>query len=184
VNVAVLYEDSRGRNRDFPFHELVVRCVADGTPHETIWSLESRIHAVPLNGNANVLAKLRDAAGLRRLTDSHRVLAVFDRDKVGGLVGLESTSCIVSIAGGLRGGVSAGVDIVLLERNLETVLAAIRTADSSVATDDEFGRALQKETFARDLIFKKAAARPAVRANLVASLRSFNYLVTKIIERI
>jgi len=192
VNVAILYEDSRGPDRSFTFHDLVVRAVADrkGLPEEAVWALSKRVKAMPRKGNGNVLAEIRDPERLGRLltrSPGYFVVAVFDRDKSAELAKSGTLTCVAGVTGALLHGVraSASVKVVLLDRNLETVVAAVRSADPNRIDGEELRMAtLRKNRSSRDLIFSKAASSRRIRDALRVSVPSFAYLVDQIAARL
>ena len=188
MNVVVLYEDSRAPDRKFAFHDLVVRAVLDrrGDSEATSWTYAGRVKADPRNGNGNVLREFENRDRLESLLSRGRVVAVFDSDKIMKLVPVGVAACKSSVTAWLseRAAVANSVKVVLLERNLETIVAAIQEADRHLVSDDEFRRAAGKDRIARDTILRKAASRSDVRQALRDSVPSFAYLVDHIAERL
>jgi len=79
---------------------------------------------------------------------------------------------------------AARLDVVLLEKNLETLLHSLRALQPDLASLDGWDRALtQKEPNERDLILNKVALNPAhttLRAELLTRVPSFNRLVSRV----
>jgi hypothetical protein len=193
VNVVVLYEDARSRSSgQFRFHDLVTRSVADakGVADADLHQFSGRCTGIPKKGADKVIASLRDAAYVSRLVDSspaHSVVAVLDRDQVHRHLDLSPAPCTSAVTSAVHAGVARQehVKVVLLDRNLETVVERVRACDPALVPTDEYVRAIErKDPLARDTVFQKAAARATVRAALRKAMPSFQYLVASVALRL
>jgi len=125
TRIAVLYEDqlATSKPRAFGPHVLLLACVADRLerPRE---HLEQHVDAHPCKGIGRLLALCREPI----LTDRHaRVIAVCDDDRVREHLKLPATACKLSVRDAVASGSGAPqLRTVLLIRNLETVLDAVR----------------------------------------------------------
>ncbi len=186
----VLYEDRAADDRNFALHRLVVRCVHD-TLLERAFALDfvellrDGLRGIPRNSNTKVrTACLRD---LRDLTvDGNHVVALYDSDRVHDLVPT-SGRCKRELTLALREGCSPAdqLRVVLLVRNTETLIAALRHGPvEELVRKDVFERALKKDRNARDIVLKAAAKEDlrAVRDALRRSVPSLDYLTAKLVE--
>lgn len=169
--VTVLWEDQRSAIvKTFGPHALLIACVTEelGERRDTV---SSKVISVPKKGNGNVVVALeRD---LIRLSDAGPVCAVFDRDNIKDLFRQGSApSCISGIKDRIYEKVSGSYEIVLLDRNIETLVDACCRAQEKPTlkakpTPDQRDRILTKTAWS------VAGERMAVRA----AVPSFNRLV-------
>ena len=166
--VTVVYEDqgAKGQIRNFGPHRLLCAAIADQMSSDaaplTIRDIDSRVNAVLKKGNGNVLRACRRDLHLLTRTGSP-VIAVLDSDKIVKLVGLSGTPCRTSILEHFRQGCEPAdlLHIVLLERNIETLVQAIGARNA--ADRDLVNKALAKSLVARDSLFNKIANNAAAR---------------------
>lgn len=185
IRVTVLYEDARDqRTKGFGLHELVVQCVSE-TLGQSHWVVGKLIEDIP-KGGANKLRAECQRNMDRLAAKGVRVFAVYDTDHVRDNFALAADACRRTIVDTLKEGCTRAeqLDVILLERNLESVLHALRAIAPSLATDDTWARALNKAPDARDMIFK-AAAKPSpplrpIRDALLAQHASFARLIRRI----
>jgi hypothetical protein len=182
VKVTVLYEDSRAPAGAFSFHDpFVLTIVARRLgiePHSSEdRRLRSEVVARPCRGAGNVL---QDASDDR--LGPHRI-AVFDRDRVGELLPGSRVSCIRGTKTEIARQLGPEADVVLLDRNLETVLQAIRET-GRLKLDDEFHRAINgKKRDARESVLRQASRDATLQDEVVARVASLDYLVGRIARR-
>jgi hypothetical protein len=107
---------------------------------------------------------------------------VYDADKVRELIKLPFNACKTQVRGKLLEECPWGdrLRVVFLERNLETVLDALRGCDRSISSEEQWAKAIdRKDLGARDIILKAAAAPPAraLRECVLREVPSLAYLV-------
>ena len=184
----VLYEDQRApQGKRFGPHALVVACVADETGDDR-WTLDRRIEGIPKKGDSKLLQAAREDAA--DLTHDGRVLvAIFDDDRVRELLRLDRQACRTLVKDTIATGCTARslLEVVLLERNIEDVVAAAARALGRPADDPQVARALGKRAGhpeARDSILHAAAsADMAVRRAILAAVPSFARVVRGLVAR-
>ena len=156
----ILYEDQAadGPVREYGPHRLVTQCVSDrlGVDH---WTLK-HVEGVPKKGAGNIRRHCqRDPPPLGK--DGRVQFAVYDEDKIREQVKLPFQACKGEVKQKLRGECPWGdrLVIVLLEKNIETVVSAICECAPSYAIAEETRvRAIRhKDLNARDIILKMAA---------------------------
>jgi hypothetical protein len=185
--VTILYEDKvQGVVKEYGPHALVSQCVCDRL-NLAPWEMKSLVPN-PRNGNGNVR---KDCAQNppKVARDGGLVFAVYDADRVRELVGLAGTACKADVKTKLLQECpwNDRLRIVFLEKNLETVLRAVRACDPSISSEEQWRRAIErKDLSARDIILKAVASpSPPARALRECVLRevpSLAYLVQKIAD--
>lgn len=183
--VVVLYENHRDQARNFGLHELVLACVQDrlGERAGTRFALREAVPGIPRNGNAKLQKSCqRDLPRIAR--GGARVVAVFDDDRVRRLLGLPADAPGAEVVRHLKGEcpLPEALSVVLLRRNLETVL---RAAGRCAQVDGAFlAEALGKNLEARDAILNRVAWSdpPAVRACILAEVPDLAQLVELICD--
>jgi hypothetical protein len=185
--VRILYEDRLlgGNPPEFGPHKLVVRYVCDRLGRNP-GELDKAMVSDPKGGNSNVLRACRRDLG-RLVKGGCTVIAVYDSDKIGELVGLQRTACKTQIVTLLKEGCAPRerLLVVLLEDNLETVLRAIAEADPTLVSAADLTRAIdRKDRNCRDLILRRAAVAAAgpTRKRVAEKVPSLAYLVDKIVH--
>jgi hypothetical protein len=171
VKVTVLWEDQRATAaKTFGPHELLVACVAEEL-EEAPKMVLSRVVSIPKKGNGNVAVALK--RDLMRLSDAGPVCAVFDRDKIRDLFGQSSTpSCISGIKRRIYEDAPGTYEVVLLDRNVETLVDACCRAQQRPAP------ASKQPPDQRDRIVTRTAwGGVGERAAVRAAVPSFNRLV-------
>ncbi|HSO00830.1 MAG TPA: hypothetical protein VLS89_21210 [Candidatus Nanopelagicales bacterium] len=182
--VTVLYEDSAadGSLKEYGPHLLVRQCVADRLGVES-WTLR-QLEGMPRRG----ASKLRNDC--RRIPpqvgrDGRVIVAVYDADKIHRDVQLPATACKAQMKEILAAECAwrERLVIVFLEKNLETVLSAIRACSSQLVAEETWQRAVsRKDRNARDIILKEAARPPnrPLRELVLQRVPSLGYLVGKL----
>ncbi|MDD5307214.1 MAG: hypothetical protein PHU25_07825 [Deltaproteobacteria bacterium] len=184
--IVVLYEDRRGPNlKQFGLHELLVSCVAD-VLGQNCWSIAKRLNGRPLKNNNQVLAWCRSPKIDLLTRAGEMVIALYDADRASELCKLPGASCKTVVRSALNpdGLPTASLVIVLLERNTETVIEALKRAGLNI-TDEDIRLAIDRKNLeARDRVLNKAAHGDyrAVRDKLRLDVPSFDYLVQKAVE--
>lgn len=185
--ITILYEDAavEGRAQSYGPHRLVLRFLADQLNVDYALLAESIGH-VPRKG----AAKLRNEC--RRVppqigNDGRLVVAVYDADKIHRDVGLSAGSCKSQLKGILSQECHwrERLIIVFLEKNIETVLAAIRASSPQLVPTETWDLALvRKDRNSRDLILNKAARPPErlLRQQLLQRVPSLAYLIRKLTD--
>ncbi len=169
--VKLLCEDSRNGSEGYVFEELVVWLLCDRLGCDP-WDprIRGRIQAVPRNGASNVK---KDCALERNFRDALHVVALYDEDKIHQLF---PSGCRKQIAqhAVLQSPFTAQLTVVLLRRNLETVLELI-CAHVDIDPVVRAQAIERKRLNERDLILKRAigttSAARSVREHLVAAAR-------------
>lgn len=188
--VTVLYEDRRGDDKDFGLHDFVCQCVIDrlGWTSKTFYDIRKTvIQGVPAGGDSNLRKKCQQ--DLKALADRNiRVFALYDEDKAARLVKLVGQPCRPLICERLSEGCepAAKLEIVLLRRNTETVIEAIRDSGLTKIQDSVFKEALRKRRNSRnmrDRIFTRCARELAinVRSQLLTRLPDIDRLVARLV---
>ncbi|HZF52726.1 MAG TPA: hypothetical protein VE093_28920 [Polyangiaceae bacterium] len=123
--VTILYEDQRSAATGFGLHAFVKSCVFDilnGERH----SIEGALNdARPQKGAGNLLRTCREDIDLIA-PDGRRVVAVFDDDKIRGLLKLPRSATAERVHKEIRKGCKAPgqLDVILLKDNMESVIDA------------------------------------------------------------
>lgn len=161
----VLYEDSRGANGQFGPHDFFMGCVADKTKRD-IHSLTPRVSACPVNGVSKLLGHLRDLDELSPFAPQGApILAILDEDRVrehAPLTGMSAAAAADKLVA--ESSSPARLKVVLLERNLESVVQAFDRCGEW--EKHLIAQALKKRLNERDRLFGKVghdAARRAIR---------------------
>ena len=184
--LTILYEDkAEGPVKNYGPHSLLIQAVCDSLG-KNAWELKDKITPIPLNGSGNVRKECKRESG-RFLGGDGLVFAVYDSDRIGQLVGLGQAACKQQLKAALRGECAwrEKLEVVFLERNIETLLEAVCECDPSIP------EGLRKEAttgkprpLERDAILNRAAsANPAareVRDSVRRRVPSFDYLVRKV----
>lgn len=133
--VKVLYEDQQAADAtNFGLHLLVSRCVLErlGWPEERWSELQRQLIGQPKKGDSKLLAACHDAREARSV---RHVLAVFDDDKVRKIsaLGLKPGACKLQVREAIRkpSPYAAQFAVVLLERTMESVVAAVQRCKGS-----------------------------------------------------
>ena len=183
----ILYEDQvEGKVTEYGPLALVKQCVCDRLNLQP-WEITG-IDPLPKKGNGNVRKDCKQ--NLKRLAaDGRTVFAVYDSDKICEFVKLPPTACKTLVLKRLKEGCepSDKLVVILLERNLESVLQAICEIDRSIVSAEEQAYALERKNLvARDAILRAAAAptppRRDLREQILARVPSLRRLVDKILE--
>jgi hypothetical protein len=161
IKILVLYEDARAPNGTFGPHDLVLGCVADERKC-SVYTLQPGVRGVPIKGVGNLLKALWDVERLSKLAPGNTpILAVVDEDHIGDHIQGKSAS---EIEAAIRARCSdpGRVTIVLLQRNLESVILAIRECGESEAALIQ--EAIAKNLNARDILLGKVGNDPRRKA--------------------
>jgi len=180
--VTILYEDQRGPSKGFGLHRFGVACVfdeVDGERHKVEKLLED---FRPLKGNSKLLRAVQEDIGGISF-DGRPVVAVFDDDKARKLLQIPMEATDEEVVEELRSRCPREdvIAIILLKRNIETVIKQIRQAGLSVG-EDLLRRALDKELIARDAVFSMASKdiNRGVRRRVIESNESLRELVKRL----
>lgn len=163
----ILYEDSDIA----PFHRLICACVDDacGTP----WTAANVVEGVSRRGVNKVLESCADE---RFFADGATVFALLDADDIRRALALPGNAAPATVDAALTAKCKAARGF-LLDRNLETVIAAI--GDCASISSATLERALAKTMVDRDGVLGKAThASPAVRRCVLDKVPSLEKLVT------
>lgn len=188
--VIVFYEDQRGERGDFGFHRFICQLVIDraGIDKDVYKVERSLIEGIPLKGNGNVWRRcMKDLPLLSSRV--RKVIAVYDEDKLGKLLGLTGVQCRMTLRNGLMEPCEPknAIEVVLIKDNIETVIKAIRDSRLvSFINAKIFDRALGKNQLTRDSVFIQCALKTdaETRKKLLEKLPDVDRLVTKIVETI
>ncbi len=185
--VKLLCEDSRASREEFVFAEVVAQLICDRLGCDR-WDPQIRrgFTAEALNGASNVKRACDDA---RRFRDAIHVIVLYDEDEIRPLFALPSNACRQQIRqeAARASSFSAQLTVVLLQRNLETILKTI--CDLTPIDPQIKQQALvRKRLNARDIILKKALDLSpqgrSLRDRLTELSPSLAYLVEKLLLRL
>lgn len=163
TRILILYEDSRAAKGPFGPHEFLLGCVADESGR-SVYEVRALAKASPVRGAGNLLKALKHIDDLNRSVAGAHVLAIADSDRIRkhfSAAGPETTN--LEIAERIRADSSAPdrLTVVLLERNLETVIEAIRGCDAEGSLDHALIQdALDKDLNARDRLLARVGRDP------------------------
>lgn len=186
--VTVLYEDSAadGVVRNYGLHVFVRQCVADELGVES-WRL-SHVQGIPCRGNARIRDDCRKNPS-RFVRDGRMAFAVYDADRLPALLRLEASSCKPVLKAALLRECPwrEQLRVVMLERNVETVLRELRTCDPRLVDEPTWSRAIERKFLTdRDVVFSAAAKPTPLRTQLRACTRervpSLDYLVRRLVD--
>jgi hypothetical protein len=161
--VLVLYEDSRAARGVFGPHEFFLGCVADDRV-TSVHALARRASSCPLRGISKLLAALKQLDGFDNLVEGGGpILAVVDEDRVREHIPESTAWSAVQVAQHLVATSSdpSRLMVVLLERNLESLIEAIRQCGERELELIE--AALRKELNGRDTLLGKVGHDPGRR---------------------
>jgi hypothetical protein len=184
----ILYEDSRGPDAKFPFHALILRCVAQKleVPDEDFYLLDRSMASLPLNGVSKVQGHLRDPVRMNLLSKrvgAGPLFAVIDNDKAAHFLSAPKDACKTTLRRQFMTGISPGatLQVVFLHRNLESILEAIREEDPDLVPSETFVGAIDRKNLTdRDLVFVAASKARHVRSYLLKDVKDFSYLIKKV----
>lgn len=190
--VNVLYEDARSRvAKEFGPHVFVCACVADRLSQPCYaWDVEKRVGCVPRNGVTNVRKTLiMDFESYR--AGGTEVVAVVDGDEVRPHLKLPADACRTQVVAAMKSGVlgaDTGLEVVILEQNLETLLALAAALENFPYRDAARTAVERKQHADRDLALMKLAhsVGPDVRSDLLRQMPSADRLVaavTRVVAR-
>lgn len=127
--VTVCYEDQRGENRQFRLHDLLLTYICEREVQLKLqrWQLEGYVGKRPMKGVTGLLKAACDEVELVA-PDCHPVVAVFDSDRIRGALGLPGDASRAAVEAAIiqRCVTQGKLRVVLLERNMETVLRAVQ----------------------------------------------------------
>ncbi len=178
--VTVLYEDQRGPRQGFGLHALVKACVFDainGERHRVEGMLSDHR---PLKGVQALLKACREEIDLIA-ADGRRVVAVFDDDAIREQLKLPHTAADALVEREIRKGCRAPerLLIVLLKRNMESVIVAAAACDPGLDAKRIDRAVKHKELLERDAILTELSrerARP-LRDCVLGRMPSLQLLV-------
>lgn len=177
----ILYEDQRGPVTGFGLHTLVLACIADDLNVER-YALEKIVEGRPMKGVSKILQSCYRE--VRRIASrGQRVFALIDNDHVRDhLPGLDARADEPSVVCAIKDKSDAPtqLEVVLLDKNTETVLEAARLCDPALP-DDAIREALRKHPEQRDRIFHHLArgsrsVRTCIRTKIPALERLVQHL--------
>lgn len=127
----VFYEDKHApQNKNFLPHELVLSCVLDRLGSAGFQlprkKLAAEIQAKACGGDSNLRKELQQNG--RRVVQSGAVFALFDEDRIRGLLRMPHDTRTRSVLSELerQTGATPGIRFILLVRNMEDVVNACR----------------------------------------------------------
>ncbi len=186
--ITIFYEDSAapGSVAGYGPHVLVRQCVADDLGVAT-WQL-SHLESIPRRGNQHIRAECRENPS-RFVRDGRWAFAVYDGDRLATLLGQRGDACKTALKSALLSECKwrEQLRIVVLERNLESLLRVVLKCAPEAADERTRALALERKSLAeRDVILKCAAGAGAegrrVRDCVRQAMPSFDYLIRKLVE--
>jgi hypothetical protein len=180
----VFYEDSAaGPIKEYGPHMLVCACVADHLG-KNVFDVLDFVDPVPSNGGSNLRKECKRVPPTRIVADGRRAFALYDADKIHEELKRPPATRKRDIADLLRKECAWGerLEVVLLTRNLETVLDAICALQPTIATAETRELAVRKKRLnERDIVLRAAAfSDKALRDALLVQVPSLGCLVTRI----
>jgi hypothetical protein len=187
MRVTILYEDRRGDRKEFGLHDFVCQCVVDRCNlHESLDEVRNNLlGCVPVKGSGNL--RKRCQQDLKRLADRNmRVFAVFDEDQVSRLVNLQGTPCRPLVCKCLATDCHPAdkLEIVLIRKNIETVMATIRDSNLTTIPAQTFEAAIgKKQRPMRDRVFSHCARKLSSdsREKLLTLIPDIARLVSRVV---
>jgi hypothetical protein len=182
--IIILYEDSNGAGevRDYAPNRLLLSCIADRLSLP-LADLARLIEPRPRKSNTKVLADLEHAEDITQ--GQCALVLVLDSDRIREPLGLPSGASPEEVIRGLQARSTDPLRThpTLLDRNLESLIAAVGACDPSLARE-RLERALRKDRLARDMVLRAAAsaANRHVRECVLRSVPSFGKLVRLVCE--
>lgn len=120
--ITVLYEDQLAAGpTNYGPHVLVLACAADALGGDR-WSLRQRVDGIPKKGDAKLRREIAENAG--RLVRQGPLLVLFDSDRIRRCYDLDSAACRRSVLDKIAREAGVPLRAVLLEQNMEDVIAA------------------------------------------------------------
>lgn len=185
--LVILYEDQRNGNQGFGLHDFVCQSVADRIQSGELWYALSRnrIVAVPKKGNGNLLRACRDDIDIYKRS-YRKIFAIFDQDRFGELLNLGGNPCRQKLTSEFRRQCTAPeLELVLFNRNIETVIQTIGESGLTSIPGRTIERALAKDQSSRDSVFIQCAQLLREdRARLLSQLPDVERLVSKVAEQL
>lgn len=187
MRVMVMYEDQRTDSSGFAFHDMVCQLVLDsGEFDSTLYDFrKNKLLANPQKSDGKMLRKLKNDTKL--ILRKHKLVAVFDLDKVRRLLSLASNACRRSICNKIKENCGTDkVDVVLIDQNIESVIKQIQSFGRVDVTPDLFEQALKKKLLSRDAVFARCVYTTTLetRADLLAHMPCVKHLVSRIRDRL
>jgi len=185
--VCVLYEDQRGPQRSFGLHELAKACVRDRLEAQPRHEIDQALNDCrPLRGDSNVLKKFHEDVD-DIAADGRPIVAVFDNDRIRRLLKLPAKATDAQVRQEIRKGTfSDRLHVILLNRNMESVIKAAHECDPSINQGSVDLAIKKKDRLERDAILARltGAQFRAVRDCVREKLPSFQDLVDLLCELI
>lgn len=182
--VMILYEDKSadGSLKEYGPHLLVRQCVADALGVD--WWMLKHLVGNPRGGSGNVRNDCRRSPP-QIGRDGRLVVAVYDDDRIRREVQLPANACKAQVKSLLREECAWNerLIIVFLEKNIETVIDAIRGCAPTLVDDETWKLALErKNRNARDAVLGFAAnpSQSMLREQLLQRVPSLAYLIHKL----
>lgn len=184
----ILYEDERGPTKEFGLHNLVMACVADELDLD-LYRVKEHADPRPMKGvNKLLQACWRDVR--KMAARGQRVIALIDDDRIrDNLPGMDARRTDEEVIREIRKRSDAPeqLDVILLHKNVESVIEAARDCDRTISSDT-VARALDKNLIQRDRIFHNVArstrdVRNCIRSKIPAIERLVQRLVSLVRQR-
>jgi hypothetical protein len=172
--IVVLYEDSsnKGDVKNFGPHRFVQACLRDRLAGESAHAVAALVEDRPMKGSSRVLADIR------AIVEGADVFVVLDDDRIRGALDVPRDMSAAEVTSVVRARFASDrTQVVLLERNIESLLEALRRCGAEVGADALAG-AVRKQLNERDKVFQAAAwGPPAVRDCVQRDVPSFGRLI-------
>jgi hypothetical protein len=180
ILVTILYEDQRGDTQGFGLHAFVKACVFDvmnGERHAIEGALKD---GRPLKGAGNLLRACREEIDLIA-PDGRHVVAVFDDDKIRGLLKLPGSAPAERVHKEILKGCRAPgeLSVALLKDNMESVIDAAGICAPTIDKKRIERASKNKDLLERDAILTELSRereRPA-RACILKEMPSLAALI-------
>ena len=190
IRAVVLYEDAQ-QGRNFGPHQLLCGLIFD-TTEQPFAAITRQVAFSALKGRDKLIGAIKDPQRWKRLAPGHApVFALLDADKIRDHFGGKRAGAR-DIAEQLRRTCAdpKRLRVILLERNLETVLEAIRACDDGRTIPAAlFNQSLAKNVNARDVVLGKVGTddgrktmRDCVRARVPSLDRTAQLISATIID--
>ncbi len=180
--VTILYEDQRGPRQGFGLHSFVKACVFDAVNGER-HRVEGMLDGRPLKGVQAVIKACREDIDLIA-ADGRAVVAVLDDDAIREQLKLRHPASDAEVDLEIRKGCRAPdrLTIVLLKRNMESVILAAAACDPGLDAKRIDRAVKHKELLERDAIlteFSRERARP-LRDCVLGKVPSLQLLIDRL----
>lgn len=168
--VIVFYEDRRGEEGDFPFHDLVKSLVFAIVDNDRVEFERALADCRPLKGKEKLLRACQEWQSIAARGEA--VAAVFDNDRVRELLSLPTDAADAEVITAIKSGSSSKLHVALLDRNLESVIDAVLQCWPDAPAKPK----KKPDRLFRDVVLKQAAQRVELHQCILEKVPSLGLL--------